>query len=150
MELGDGKVRGAKNFIDKAATKQVQEFSAPSFGEGPDGTLHGGRSDADGYKFLTIVLFGSPKIKCVKGCKLEFKSKSGTITCSSDTKDIESIYSEGLAKGITAFEIYLDDELYRSLKAPITSVTMTFPRKLFGKDTYSFDVRSKAFTKVIR
>lgn len=150
MESASGKVQGAKNFVDKAATKQVQEFNAPSFGEGPAGTLHGGRSDADGYKFLTIVLFGSPKIKAVKGCELEFTGKSGTIKCNSDTKDIESIYSEGLAKGLTVFEIYLDDELFKSLKTPITSVTMTFKRKLFGKDTYSFDVKNKAFAKFIK
>lgn len=143
-------IREAKAFLDKVNTKKVQEFNKPSFGEGDVGTLHGERSDANGYKFLRITLFGSPKIKSVKGCTLDFQSNIGAITCSSDTKDIESVYSDTLTKGITEFEIYLDDELYQSLKKPITSVTISFPKRPFGKHVCSFEIQSSVFSKIVQ
>lgn len=134
-----------------AVESAIENFKAPSFAKGDVGTLHGVRSDADGYKFLRIALFGSPKVKVVKGCTLEFKNNSGdTVTCSSDTKDIESVYSDKLKKGITEFEIYLDDEVLRSFKKPMNTVTITFPKKLFGKVVCSFDIQSKAFVKFFR
>ena len=150
MSIGGRLIRDAQDFVDKVAIKKIQDFRKPSFGKGEVGTLHGERSDADGYKFLRITMFGSPKIKSVKGCTLEFQSKSGTIKCSSDTKDIESEYSETLSKGITEFEIYLDDELYQALKKPVTSVTVTFPKRLFGKEVCSFEIHSKVFAKFIK
>lgn len=135
------------NAVDSA----IQNFKAPTFAKGDAGTLHGVRSDADGYKFLRIALFGSPKIKVVKGCTLEFKNNSGaTLKCSSDTKDIESVYSDKLKKGITEFEIYLDQELLQSLKKPMNTVTITFPKKLFGKEVCSFEIQSKVFSKFFR
>ncbi|MDG1331797.1 MAG: hypothetical protein P8P74_05675 [Crocinitomicaceae bacterium] len=134
-----------------AVESAIQNFKAPSFGKGEVGTLHGVRSDADGYKFLRIALFGSPKIKVVKGCTLEFKNNSGaTVKCTSDTKDIESVYSDKLKKGITEFEIYLDDELIKSLKKPMNAVTLTFPKKLFGKEVCSFEVHPKMFSKFFK
>ena len=133
-----------------AASGLINEFKKPSFGRGDAGTLHGVRSDADGYKFLHITLFGSPKVKVVKGCTLEFDTPDGTIKCISDTKDIESVYSDKLGKGLTEFEIYLNDELFQEFKKRITGVTITFPKKLFGKHVYSFDIQSKAFAKSIK
>ena len=150
MGIGSAIIKDAKKFLDKAAMVQVEAFKQPSFGKGDAGTLHGERSDANGYRFLRITLFGTPNIKCVKGCTLIFEGASGNITCASDTKDIESVYSETIGKGITTFEIYLDDELFQSLKTPINGVRMTFPRKLFGKDSFSFQVESAAFSKFLR
>ena len=150
MSIGGGLIREANKFIDGVATKKVKDFNQPSFGEGPMGTLHGERSDADGYKFLRIKLFGAPLVKTVKGCRLEFKNDSGSIVCNSDTKDIESVYSHTLVKGITEFEIYLDDELHKSLKKSINSVSITFPKKLFGKDVYSFEIKHKSFSKLMQ
>ena len=132
------------------STEKVNDFKEPFFGEGPMGTVHGERSDADGHKFFRITFLGPLKIKVVKGCTLKFESKSGTIECTSDTKDIESIYSAKLGKGITTFEIYLDKELHQSLKAPINSVEITFPKKFLGNHVCSFKVRSKMFSKLIR
>jgi hypothetical protein len=150
MSIGGRLIREANKLVDKTATEQVEGFKAPILGKGEAGTLHAGRSDANGYRFLQVVLFGSPKVKVVKGCSLEFETSKGTISCKSDTKDIESIYSETLEKGLTAFEIYLDDELFRQMKSPIKSVKMTFPRKLFGKDSFTFEVRSKEFAKLMK
>ena len=148
MSIGGRLIREANKLVDRTATEQVEAFKAPVLGKGEAGTLHAGRSDANGYRFLQIVLFGSPKVKVVKGCSLEFETSQGTITCSSDTKDIESIYSETLEKGLTAFEIYLDDDLFRQMKSPIRSVKMTFPRKLFGKDIFTFEVDKNKFSKL--
>ncbi len=142
-------IKEAKRLTDRVATEQVQAFKAPVLGKGEAGTFHAGRSDANGYRFLQVVLFGSPKVKCVKGCSIEFTTPKGTISCKSDTKDIESIYSDTLKKGLTAFEIYLDDELFQQLKSPITGVKMTFPRKLFGKDAFEFDIQKNKFSKLI-
>jgi len=150
MSIGGKLIREANKLVDKTATAQVESFKAPILGKGEAGTLHAGRSDANGYRFLQIVLFGTPKVKCVKGCTLEFETSKGTISCSSDTKDIESIYSETLEKGLTPFEIYLDDELFQQLKSPIKAVNVTFPRKLFGKDKYSFSIDSAKFSKLFK
>ena len=46
------------------------------------------------------------------------------------------------------FEIYLDDDLFRQMKSPIRSVKMTFPRKLFGKDIFTFEVDKNKFSKL--
>lgn len=140
-------INDTKKLMD-TISEQIQGFKAPVLGTGDAGTLHAGRSDANGYRFLQVVLFGTPKIKCVKGCSIEFESSKGTISCKSDTKDIESLYSDKLKKGLTAFEIYLDDELFQQLKSPITGVKMTFPRKLFGKDTFSFEIQKNKFSKL--
>jgi hypothetical protein len=150
MKSEGGILNKAKDYLDKVATPKVRAFNEPSFGEGPMGTLHGERSDADGYKFLRVTLFGSPLIKTVKGCKIEFKSDSGKVACNSDTKDIESTYSHSLGKGITTFEIYLDEELHQSLKAPITAMSITFNKKFFGKDILSFDIQNKKFAKILK
>ena len=148
--FGGSLARQAKKFVDKLATEKVQVFNEPSFGVGYVGTLHGKRTDANGYKFLQITLFGTPNIKVVKGCSLTFESSNGTISCHSDTKGIESIYSTTLGKGITSFEIYLDESLYQSLKSPITGVDITFPRKWFGKDAFTFTIDPSIFLKLLK
>ncbi|NVK65432.1 MAG: hypothetical protein HWE22_12645 [Flavobacteriales bacterium] len=150
MSIAGKIVKDAKEFVDRAATEQVQKFNEPSFGKGDAGTLHGARTDANGYKFLHITLFGTPNIKVVKGCNLQFESSKGTISCHSDTKDIESIYSTTLGKGITSFEIYLDESLYQSLKSPVTAVDITFPRKLFRKDSFTFTIDPSIFLKLLK
>lgn len=142
-------IRHAKRDLDKLVTPKLQKFNKPSFGKGFSGTLHGERSDSGGYKFLRIKLFGHPNVKSVKGCQLVFESTSGTIKCESDTKGIESYYSQSLQKGITTFEIYLDDELHRLLKDTVNSLTITLPKQFFGKNTYDFQIQSDAFSKLM-
>lgn len=143
-------IKAIKQDLEKSIVPQLEKYNVPSFGEGEAGTLHGGRSDANGYKFLTIHLFGSPKIKVVKGCTVTLKGPDGNTSLKSDTKDIESYYSSSMKKGITAFEIYLDKDTEKLLRQPFTEITLDFGKSgLFKKHQYSFTVDNKKFKKTL-
>lgn len=150
MLLGINFVKDIKNDLEASRVPQIKAYNVPSFGEGEVGTLHGGRSDSNGYKFLTIHLFGSPKVKVVKGCTVTFNGPDGSFTIKSDTKDIESYYSSKLQKGVTEFEIFLDKDNLTQLKKPIDEMTLDFGKSgLFKKHQYSFKVDGKKFKKFL-
>jgi len=138
----------AKRNLDKLVTPKIQAFDEPSFATGEFGTLHGGTYTVDGYSFLNIKFFGSPRIKTVKGCTLTFSGKSSEYTVQSETKEIDSYYSESMQKGITEFELFLDDETRKELRQGVQSVSITFP-KLFGKTTYSFEMIGGKFKIIV-
>ena len=149
LSRGSGPVRAGLIFAEKEATTKVQQFNEPVIGMSSDGTLHGKRTDANGYTFLEITLFGSPNVHSVKGCSLTFQGARGKISCKSDSKDIKSIYSDTLRKGITTFEIYLDDVLLESLRNRVTSVEISFPRRIFGKQQFMFSIQPSQFSKLL-
>lgn len=149
LSRGSGPIRAGLIFAEKEATAKVQLFNAPSLGSNSDGTIHGKRTDTSGHRFLQVTLFGSPHVNSVKGCSLKFISARGNVSCNSDSKDIKSIYSETLKKGITTFEIYLDDVLMESLRKKVTSVEISFPRRLFGTKVYAFSIHPSQFSKLM-
>jgi hypothetical protein len=150
MVLSINIIKDIKNDLDAVRAPQIENYNVPAFGEGEFGTLHGGRSDTNGYKFFTIHLLGSPKLKVVKGCTVTFDGPNGSFTMKSDTKDIETYYANSLKKGITAFDLFLDKEHLNALKQPIDSITLDFGKSgLFKKHMYSFTVDTKKFKKVL-
>lgn len=125
---------------------KVKAFNEPSFATGEAGTLHGARTDANGYKFLRIRLYGSPEIKTFKGCEVAFSGSRKSVKLKSDTKEIESYYSQSLKKGITEFEVYLSDEDLANLKMDVDTITIDFGKAGFFKRLeYSFRVDAKKF-----
>jgi len=150
MLLSINPIKNIKNDLDAVRAPQIENYNAPSFGEGEAGTLHGGRSDSNGYKFLTIHLLGTPKIKVVKGCTVTFEGPDGSFTLKSDTKDIETYYASSLKKGVTEFELFLDKENLNQLKKPINKMTLDYGKSgLFKKHLYTFDIDSKKFKKIL-
>ena len=140
--------RHAQRNLDKLVTPKIEAFDEPSFAEGESGTLHGGTYEVDGYRFLQIVLFGSPKIKTQKGCTLTFKGMTSDFTVQSETREIESYYSESLQKGLTQFELFLDNDMRKEFRKGVKSISITFPKR-FGKTTHVFDVVGGKFKKVV-
>lgn len=150
MLLSINFIKDIKNDLDAVRAPQIEKYNVPSFGEGESGTLHGGRSDTNGYKFLTIHMFGSPKLKVMKGCNVTFEGPEGSFTVKSDTKDIETFYASSLKKGVTEFELFLDKDNLNSLKKPVQKMTLDFGKSgLFKKHIYTFDVDPKKFKKVL-
>lgn len=140
--------RHANRNLDKLVTPKIEAFDEPSFAEGESGTLHGGTYVVDGYTFLQIVLYGSPKVKTTKGCTLTFSGTTLDLTVQSETREIESYYSESLQKGLTQFELFLDDDLRKEFRKGVKTISITFPKR-FGKTTHSFDVIGGRFKKVV-
>lgn len=150
MLLGINFIKDIKNDLEASRVPQIESYNVPSFGEGEVGTLHGGRSDTNGYKFFTIHLFGSPKIKVVKGCTVTFNGPEGSFSIKSDTKDIESYYSSKLKKGVTELELFLDKENLDRMKKPVEEMTLDFGKSgLFKKHEYTFKVDPKKFKKFL-
>ena len=150
MLLSINFIKDIKNDLDSVRAPAIEKYNVPSFGEGEFGTLHGGRSDTNGYKFLTIHLFGTPKLKVMKGCTVTFEGPEGNFTMNSDTKDIETFYASSLKKGITAFELFLDKDNLPLLKKPINKMTLDYGKSsLFKKHIYTFDVDPKKFKKIL-
>ncbi len=150
MLLSINPIKSIKNDLDAVRAPQIEKYNVPSFGEGEFGTLHGGRSDTNGYKFLTVHLLGTPKIKVVKGCTVTFEGPEGSFTMKSDTKDIETFYSDSLKKGVTEIELFLDKDNLALLKKPINKMTLDYGKSgLFKKHSYSFDVDAKKFKKIL-
>ncbi len=114
---------------------KIQAFNWPSFAEGENGTLHGQINRVDGYDFMHVVLKGDLKIKTPKGCHIVFQTKEGEVNCKSDSRDIESFYSDALQQGLTQFDFLLDKPLKNQLKKGVSSIRLTFK-----KNTYSFDI----------
>ncbi len=139
-------IKNIKRDLDAIVTPKIEAFKEPSFAKGDVGTLHGARTDTNGYKFLRIRLFGSPQVKVVKGCTLTFSSPDTHFTLKSDTKDIESYYSKSLGKGITEFEIYLSDKELTLLKQRVEKISVDFGKSgLFKRMAFDFNVDSKKF-----
>jgi hypothetical protein len=150
MLLSINFIKDIKNDLEAVRGPQIENYNIPSFGTGEFGTLHGGRSDTNGYKFLTVHLFGSPKLKVVKGCTVTFDGPEGSFTVKSDTKDIESFYSGKMKKGVTEFELFLDKDILAELKKPIDKMTLDFGKSgLFKKHEYTFEVDTKKFKKIL-
>lgn len=139
-------IRNIQRDLDASVTPKIEAYNEPSFATGDVGTLHGARTDANGYKFLRIRLFGSPAIKVVKGCKITFSAPGTEFSLTSDTKDIESYYSKTIQKGITEFEIYLKEEDLVLLKQRVEKITLDFGKSSFFKRlVFDFNVDSKKF-----
>jgi hypothetical protein len=130
---------------------KVAAYNEPSFASGDVGTLHGKRTDANGYKFLRIHLYGSPEIKVFKGCKATFEySKLGnksSFVLNSDTKEIESYYSTSLRKGITEIEFYLTDpDFHYLVQHTFDTVTLDFGKSgFFRREKHTFQLDIDAF-----
>lgn len=149
--FGQG-VGNAKRDLEKLIRPKVENYNEPSFANGEVGTLYGKRTDANGYKFLRIHLYGSPEIKVFKGCKAIFEGSqldqnNVTFTLNSDTKEIESYYSTSLRKGITEIEFYLTDpDLNYLMQHTFDTVTLDFGKSgFFRREKHMFHINLEAF-----
>lgn len=140
MVLSVNFIKDIQRDLDASIRPQLEAYNEPSFAKGEAGTLHAARTDTNGYKFLRIRIFGSPKVKVKKGCTAHFTGPGTDFTLTSDTKDIESYYSKSMQKGITEFEFYLDKDALALFKQPVEHITLNFGKSgLFKQMVYEFD-----------
>lgn len=133
-----GIVGSAKRDIDKSIAPNVQKFNWPTIAEGEHGTLHAQINEVNGYRFIHMVLKGDPKIKTPKGCLITFHTANGAVDCMSDTREIESYYSNELQLGLTEFDFLPDAELKKQLKNGISSFTLKLKKK-----EYTFEMKDQ-------
>ena len=146
MLLSVNIIKNIKRDLEAKIIPQLEAYNEPSFGKGEVGTLHGARTDANGYKFLRIRLFGTPQIKVVKGCKVTLSGPDTKFAIVSDTKDIESFYSKTLGKGITELELYLKEEDLPKFKQRVETIHLDFGKSgFFKKLEFDFNIDSKKF-----
>lgn len=142
-------IKDIKKQLDKLVTPKIAAYNEPSFANGVVGTLHGKRSDLNGYQFLRIQLYGSPKITSYKGCKAIFSGSTEAVNfvLKSDSQEIDSYYSEQLQKGITEVEFLLDNSIITVLrKRQDYFITLDFGRTgWFKREKYQFALDRDAF-----
>jgi len=89
MLLSVNILKNIKRDLEANIIPQLEAYNEPSFGKGEVGTLHGARTDANGYKFLRILLFGKPQIKLVLCCKVTLSGPDTKFAIVSSSKKLE-------------------------------------------------------------
>lgn len=130
--------------LDELITPKIKAYNEPIFATGAMGTLHGKRTDLNGYQFFRIHLLGSPEIKSYNGCSAIFCGANEKINfvLKSDTKEIDSYYSQALGRGITEVEFLVDDLIVRNLNNRLyDSITLDFGKiGFFRRKKYRFNI----------
>ena len=133
-----GLVPTSKKDADKTIAPNIEKFNWPTIAQGEHGTLHAQINEVNGYRFIHVVLKGLPKVKTPKGCLITFHTADGDVDCMSDTREIESYYSNELQLGLTEFDFLPDAELKKQLKKGISSITLNLKKK-----DYAFEMKDQ-------
>ena len=91
---GLGNIRAMeRNHVDTFTEEKIQNIKGKKIAESNFGQLYITFQNLTGYEFLNAIVLSGSNIKTFKGCDLVLEQQGQQTIIPSDTKDIESDYS---------------------------------------------------------
>lgn len=124
-----------RNHVDTFTEDLIQNIKGKKLAESKVGQLFGSFQNLSGYEFLNVSILSATNIKTFKGCELVFETDNGSILMPSDTKEIESDFSNVSNRWLTKISFILNEsEKDLVSNGNFKSVTLNFKKtslKLF-------------------
>lgn len=118
--------------FDKMMVHKIESFEGTCIAENEDTKIYVELSDLDGFKFLNFSIIGAVNVKLFEGCTITFHSNNTSLEVESDSVEIITDFSPSLKKGITEFDIELEDQLIDLIKnETLTSISIQLKKKSF-------------------
>ena len=99
-----------RTHVDTFTENLIKNIKGKKIAESEFGQLFVSYQHLSGYDFLNVSVLSGTNIKTTKGCNLVFKSQGHTISISSDTREIESAFSNISNRYLTKISFILDKE----------------------------------------
>ena len=107
---GFGNIRAMeRNHVDSFTEDLIMNIKGDKMAESEDGQVFGSFQNLSGYDFLNISILSYTNIKTFKGCNLVFETKDKSITIPSDTKEIESDFSNVSNRWLTKVSFIINE-----------------------------------------
>lgn len=116
--------------VDTFFEERMNNVRGEKIAESGDGQLYTHFGELNGYLFMDAVIFSRTNIKTLKGATFTFDGKDTDLVLNSDTKEIESDYSNVSDRFMTNVTFYIDEkELDLIKKRNFDTVRITFKKK---------------------
>lgn len=125
-----------KNHVDTFTENRIANVSGEQIASSENGGIWIEFQELSGYHFMDIIVIGKKKFKTFDGCELVFISDNSDLKLLSDTKEIESDFSNVSNRWITqiAFDITTTNiEMIRKKEANQAHLN-------FKKDSETFEI----------
>jgi len=107
---GFGNIRAMeRNHVDTFTEDLITNIKGQKIAESEYGQLFVSHQHLNGYNFLNASILSGSNIKTFKGCAIVFESGDSKISISSDTKDIESDFSNVSNRWLTKVSFIIDE-----------------------------------------
>jgi hypothetical protein len=125
-----------KNHVDTFTENRMANVSGEKIASSENGGIWIEFQELSDYKFMNVIVIGKKKFKTFEGCELVFVSNNSELKLVSDSKEIESDFSNVSDRWITqiAFDITnINIEMISNKEA-------TYAHLNFKKDSETFEV----------
>tara|TARA_R110002111_G_C5937194_1_gene367325 strand:+ start:658 stop:1101 length:444 start_codon:yes stop_codon:yes gene_type:complete len=106
-----------RNHVDTFTENLITSIKGNKIAESKFGQIYISYQNLSGYEFLNASILSSTNIKTYKGCNLVFETNNKNIVIPSDTKEIESDFSNISNRWLTKVSFIINE----SNKAMISS-----------------------------
>ncbi|MUU77285.1 hypothetical protein [Winogradskyella endarachnes] len=119
-----------RNHVDTFTEDLIQNIKGTKLAESKLGQLFGSFQNLAGYEFLNVSILSTTNIKTLKGCELVFETDKRSILIPSDTKEIESDFSNVSNIWLTKVSFILNEsEKNMIVNGSFKSVTLNFKKR---------------------
>ncbi len=113
---------------DKMITREILNFKGNRVADNEDNELFAKTLEVNGYLFLKITVIGALNIRLKNACKVRFSGYFTAFTIASDDESIQTSYSTRLNKGITRFDVLMDEDAMGFIrKESLITLTILVP-----------------------
>ncbi|HMQ59045.1 MAG TPA: hypothetical protein PKE06_00180 [Flavilitoribacter sp.] len=113
---------------DQLVAREIMNFKGNKIATGDQNILFASTQEVNGYLFLKLSVLGALHMGQKTECQVKFNGTSISITVDSDQREIETSYSTTLEKGITKFDILVEEDLMDFIRnEPQFSISILIP-----------------------
>lgn len=126
-----GNVRAMeRTHVDTFTENLIKSIKGKKIAQSEYGQLFVSFQHLANYEFLNISVISATNIKTLKGCKLVFESKNQIFTLTSDTKEIESDFSNVSNRYLTKISFIIDEKEKKMISSrSFEKVFLNFKKK---------------------
>ncbi len=125
-----------KNHVDTFTENKMNTVKGEKIATSDNGGIWIEFQELASYTFMNIIVIGNKKIKTIDGCQLNFILKNDNFLLDSDTKEIESDFSNVSNRYITAVSFDITNLNIEF----ITNKEADFIEFIFKKDIERFEI----------
>jgi hypothetical protein len=119
-----------RTHVDTFTEGLISAIKGEKIAASPYGQLFVTYQNLSGYEFLNASILSATDIKTIKGCQLVFESQNNSITIPSDSKEIESDFSNVSNRYLTKISFVIDESQKEMiLKGNFKKVSLNFKKK---------------------
>ncbi len=120
---------GMEKQVDALMTKKISAYKELPFAQAGQCALFREDYELAGYEFVTFTVIANFAQKTYDGCRMIVSTQAGESVFESDTKEIDTDYSDSLHLGLTEFEFENPPELKSLLDSPdVRKLTFLFKK----------------------